>query len=285
MTFLCHVGPKQHWHAGDGRSEWWEETLKHMDQQWKTNISAATDDQHRLTSLFLLHSRPGVSSAFPFFSFPPLSHPSFVCLCGFFFFIKHSASFGGIKRGEVAGKGDEDEKKNNKFSSLSFSCSADWLTIVMFFFTSSILYVFSRVGLFTSCPAPLSPTSGGRLRIQTHQLNSRGLWGFVVFVSLHLDCRLTIAGVSSVLKPTVNTSVHWGAWMTTDARCRRDVEFRGEGWGGGGGCFHSYICGPWVFHLGSLCLLYWSGVSTLLGDQRFSVCLFYSVTEASTVSC
>lgn len=147
-----------------------------MDQQWKTNISAATDDQHRLTSLFLLHSRPGVSSAFPFFFFlPSLTHPLSVFVVFVFFFIKHSASFGGIKRGEVAGKGDEDKTKNNKFSSLSFSCSADSLTIVMFFFTSSILYVFSRVGRFTSCPAPLSPTSGGRLRIQTHQLNSRGL--------------------------------------------------------------------------------------------------------------
>lgn len=120
---------------------------------------------------------PGFLQPFPFFFSSPLSPILCLSLCFFFvfFFIKHSASFGGIKRGEVAGKGDEDEKKNNKFSSLSFSCSADSLTIVMFFFTSSILYVFSRVGLFTSCPAPLSPTSGGRLRIQTHQLNSRGL--------------------------------------------------------------------------------------------------------------
>lgn len=87
MTFLCHVGPKQHWHAGGGRSEWWEETLKHMDQQWKTNISAATDDQHRLTSLFLLHSRPRVSSAFPFFFFlPSLTHPLSVFV-GFFFIL------------------------------------------------------------------------------------------------------------------------------------------------------------------------------------------------------
>lgn len=94
---------------------------------------------------------PGFLQPFPFFFFlPSLTHPLSVFVGFFFIFIKHSASFGGIKRGEVAGKGDEDEKKNNKFSSLSFSCSADSLTIVMFFFTSSILYVFSRVGLFTS---------------------------------------------------------------------------------------------------------------------------------------
>lgn len=93
---------------------------------------------------------PGFLQPFLFFFLPSLTHPLSVFVFFVFFFIKHSASFGGIKRGEVAGKGDEDKTKNNKFSSLSFSCSADSLTIVMFFFTSSILYVFSRVGLFTS---------------------------------------------------------------------------------------------------------------------------------------